>query len=80
VTENWADPESAGLLRALGQVEPPGPGVLEAAREALWSAVAEEMLAAGPAGGDRTDAGRTGAAGTDRSREDIRRHRTEPGS
>jgi hypothetical protein len=79
VTENWADPESTGLLRALGRVETPGPGVLEAAREALWSAVAEEMLAAGPAGGDRTDAGRTRAAGTDPSREDIRRHRTEPG-
>jgi len=80
VTEDWTDPEGAGLLRALGQVEPPGPGVLEAAREALWSAVAGEMLSAGPAGGDRTDAGRAGAAGTDPSREDIRRRRAEPGS
>ena len=49
MTEDWADPEGAGPLRALGQVEPPGPGVLDAAREALWSAVAEEMLSAGPA-------------------------------
>ena len=79
MTEDWADLESAGLLRALGQVEPPGPGVLEAAREALWSAVAGEMLSAGPAGG-RSEAGRAGAAGADPSREDIRRRRAEPGS
>jgi hypothetical protein len=79
VTEDRADPPSAGLLRALGQVEPPGPGVLEAAREALWSAVAGEMLSTGPAG-DRAEAGRAGAAGTDPSREDIRRRRAGPGS
>jgi hypothetical protein len=76
MTEDWAGPEGAGLLRALGQVEPPVPGVLEAAREVLWSAVAGEMLSAGAAGG----AGRARAAGTDRSRDDSRRHRTEPGS
>jgi hypothetical protein len=76
VTEDMAEPENAGLLRALGRVEPPVPGLLEAAREVLWSAVAEELLSAGPAG----DAGRTRAARTDRSREDIRRHRTDPGS
>ena len=75
MTEDWADPEGTALLRALGQAEPPAPGVLEAAREVLWSAVAAEMLAAGPAG----EAGRAGAAGTDRSREDGRRHRAGPG-
>jgi hypothetical protein len=75
VTEDWADLEGAGLLRAFGQVEPPVPGVLETAREVLWSAVAGEMLAAGPAG----DAGRAGTAGTDRSREDGRRRQTGPG-
>jgi hypothetical protein len=81
VTEDWADPEGTALLCALGQVEPPRPGVLEAAREALWSAVAEEMLSAGPAASaGRADAGRVGAPGTDRSREDVRRHRGEPGS
>jgi len=46
-----ADPELDELLRALGPAEPPGPGALEAAREVLWSAVAGEMLAVGPAGG-----------------------------
>jgi hypothetical protein len=75
MTEEMAEPENAGPLRTLGQVEPPVPGALEAAREVLWSAVAGEMLSAGPAG----DAGSTRAAGTDRSREDIRRRRTEPG-
>ena len=71
MTKDWADPEGTGLLRKLGQDEPPGPGVLEAARETLWSAVAEEMLSAGPA----ADTPRT-----DRSREDVRRRRTGPGS
>jgi hypothetical protein len=42
-----------GLLRALGRVEPPRPAVLEAAREALWSAVAAEMLTTQPPGGSR---------------------------
>ncbi len=36
------------LLSALGQVDPPPAAVLDAAREALWSAVAQEMLAAAP--------------------------------
>jgi hypothetical protein len=81
VTEDWSGQEGAGPLRALGQVEPPGPGVLDAAREALWSAVAEEMLSAGPAGrAGRADAGRAGAPGTDQSREGVRRHRGESGS
>jgi len=78
MTDERADAEGAGLLRALGQVAPPAPGVLEAAREALWSAVAEEMLSAGqtgPAGG----AGRARAAGTDQSRDGTERRRTEPG-
>jgi len=34
------------LLTAIGQVDPPDPGVLDAARETLWSAVAAEMLGA----------------------------------
>jgi hypothetical protein len=42
-----------GPLVALGRVEPPRPAVLEAAREALWSAVAAEMLATQPPGGSR---------------------------
>ena len=76
MTEDMAKPETTRLLRALGQVEPPGPGVLEAARERLWSAVAGELFSAGAAG----DAGRTRAAGTDQSRKDTGRHQAEPGS
>jgi hypothetical protein len=68
--------EDTGLLRALGQVEPPAPGVLEAAREVLWSAVAGETFSAAAA----DEPGRARAAGTDRSQPDARRHRTEPGS
>jgi len=45
------DPPELARLAALGHVDPPPPGVLDAAREILWSAVAQEMLAAGPASG-----------------------------
>ncbi len=31
-------------LAAIGRVDPPDPRILDAARETLWSAVAEEML------------------------------------
>jgi hypothetical protein len=37
------------MLAAIGQVGPPDPGVLDAAREVLWSAVAQEMLSVAPA-------------------------------
>jgi hypothetical protein len=37
------------LLAAIGQVSPPDPGVLDAAREVLWSAVAQEVLSVPPA-------------------------------
>jgi hypothetical protein len=39
-----ANPGTPDPLAALGQVAPPDPNVLERAREALWSAVADEML------------------------------------
>ena len=57
-------PESAepDLLAALGHVDPPPPGVLDAAREVLWSAVAQEMLATGPASGHAADVGRSESA------------------
>jgi hypothetical protein len=35
-------------LTALGHVDPPPPEVLHAARETLWSAVTQEMLATTP--------------------------------
>ena len=50
------------LLAALGHVDPPPPGVLDAAREVLWSAVAQEMLATGPASGQVTGADRSESA------------------
>ncbi len=34
-------------LGQVGQVDPPDPAVLDAARELLWAAVAAEMLSAG---------------------------------
>ena len=37
------------LLRAAGQVSKPEPRVLAGAREALWSAIASELLGTGPA-------------------------------
>jgi hypothetical protein len=54
-----------GQLSRLGRVSPPAAEVLQAARDALWSAVAAEMLATGP------DEGRRAPAGQDatRSRE-----------
>lgn len=46
-------------LERLGRVDPPVPGVLDSARELLWSAVAAEMLATPPdaAHGDAAHAG-----------------------
>jgi hypothetical protein len=54
-------PES-DLLAALGRVDPPPPAVLDAAREVLWSAVAQEMLATDPASGHVTGTGRSESA------------------
>jgi hypothetical protein len=54
------------LLAAIGRVDPPEPGVLDAARETLWSAVAEEML-----GGTVAEA-RT--RGTDHHQAEHRHH------
>jgi len=39
------------LLHALGKVQMPEPRVLDDAREVLWSAIADEMLGIGAAGG-----------------------------
>jgi hypothetical protein len=41
-------PAPSGPLSALGHVDPPPPEVLHAARETLWSAVAQEMLTTTP--------------------------------
>jgi hypothetical protein len=45
VNPDRQDSEIANALAAVGQANPPSSEVLENARELLWSAVAEEMLA-----------------------------------
>lgn len=49
MSDDMAEFEADRLLRAIGQVQLPAPRVLEAAREALWSAIASEMLGTAPA-------------------------------
>jgi hypothetical protein len=49
VNPDRQDSEIADLLAAVGQANPPSSEVLENARELLWSAVAEEMLASADA-------------------------------
>jgi hypothetical protein len=59
-------------LGQLGRVDPPAPGVLDAAREVLWSAVAAEMLATAP-DAVRMDAVRRDAVRPDAVRMDAAR-------
>jgi hypothetical protein len=73
VNEDMAEHDDV-LLRALGRVEPPRPAVLDGAREALWSAVAAEMLATEPPSGS----GKGRAADPGRPRHEPRRL-DEPG-
>jgi hypothetical protein len=47
-------------LSHLGRVAPPDPGVLDAAREILWAAVAQEMLSVSEAVGEAGQIGETG--------------------
>jgi hypothetical protein len=65
-------------LGALGRADPPAPGVLDAAREVLWSAVAAEMMAVAPPDGARAP----GEPAAGRSAETpVRRPRREdPGA
>ena len=49
-------------LGRLGRVAPPEPDVLDAAREVLWAAVAQEMLSAGEAAGQIGETGSRRAA------------------
>ena len=84
MTEDKAERENAALLGLIGQVEPPAPGVLQDAREALWSVVATQMLSAGAAadaeGMTAGEAGSAQARRTDPSGRPSRRRRTDPGS
>jgi len=65
-------------LDRLGQVDPPSPGVLDAAREVLWSAVAAEMLATAPPG--TTHAGGEPAAGRNAEESAREPRRADPGT
>jgi hypothetical protein len=56
-----AHAEQPDPLTMLGQVSPPAPEILDRAREALWSAVAAEMLA--PSGGATQTTGTAREAG-----------------
>jgi hypothetical protein len=58
------------LLAVIGRVDPPDPIVLDAARETLWSAVAEEML------GGTVAKARTRGTGNHQAGQ---RHREHPG-
>jgi hypothetical protein len=49
VNPHRQDSEIADALAAIGRANPPSSEVLENARELLWSAVAEEMLASADA-------------------------------
>ena len=46
MTDDAADQEALELLRAVSQADPPDAAVLAVAREPLWSAIADELLAA----------------------------------
>jgi len=65
-------------LERLGRVDPPAPGVLDAARGVLWSAVAAEMLATAPPGA----APRAGEPAARRNDEETARQprREDPGA
>jgi hypothetical protein len=59
-------------LTVLGDVPEPRPGVLDAARERLWSLVATEMLALETDQMDRDVAGRDPASFLDQGRYQLR--------
>lgn len=73
MSDKSAQFEAGELLRAIGKVQLPEPRILTAAREALWSAVAGEMLGAGQAG-EQATAGR-GPAGRKQERPRTTRRR-----
>ena len=85
------DPPNLEDLERLGQVDPPPPAVLDAARERLWSVVAAEMLPTAPdaanTGGAKADAAHLGSthpggepAATLEAEEPVREpRRADPG-
>jgi hypothetical protein len=69
-----AHAEQPDPLTMLGQVSPPAPEILDRAREALWSAVAAEMLAPPPAGATQTTGTARETTGTARESAWTREH------
>lgn len=80
MTDEPAEFEGADLLRAIGAVRDPAPGVLDGAREVLWSAVAREMLGTDPAGGLAAEASPGGERERRERRDQHRRPRREQGA
>ncbi|HEY3954823.1 MAG TPA: hypothetical protein VGM53_15725 [Streptosporangiaceae bacterium] len=76
MSEEPAESGISELLRAAGTVAMPEPSVLQEAREALWSAIASEMLGLGSADA-RTAANRGTAAGEEDHRRTARWRRTD---
>ncbi len=75
-------PEEIGqALGRLGRVAPPDPGVLDAAREVLWAAVAAEMLPEDAAGavGQADEADRPGGSRRVARPETYERETGQPG-
>jgi hypothetical protein len=71
-------PEEIGqALSRLGRVAPPDPGVLDAAREILWAAVAAEMLPDEVGGADHV--GRPGGSRRTAQRQPDQRQPDQPG-
>jgi hypothetical protein len=74
------------LLNVFGQVSPPASGALENARQALWSAVADEVLRSGQAGARKTGRETSQPPQTarrhqrDRPQQTEQRRRAGPGS
>jgi hypothetical protein len=76
MSDKPAEPGTGELLHAAGLVPMPEPSVLQAAREALWSAIASEMLGMGSA--DAQTAAHRGPAGDEEDhRRTARRRRTD---
>jgi hypothetical protein len=76
MSDKPGESETSELLRAMGKVPMPEQRVLEDAREALWSAIASEMLGIGPAGDRVTATG--GSAGREDHHRTTRRRQTNP--
>lgn len=73
MSDEPAEFEADELLRTIGKVPRPEPRVLEHAREALWSAIASEMLRTDPAAEEATAV--AGPAGTEEEQRRTARRR-----